>query len=144
MLAQMFSALLYLRHVLINFFSFRCLKQKRGKCLNQQHGSRVLTASALQIVLATCRHSIFSQSSLQGSSVVIWKLSSLLLSSVGGLTTKAKAFWQSTYLKKKRQKVNNKNNYFFIQFRGKTSERSEVLSSSSVCQELELQTTWFG
>lgn len=64
--------------------------------ISRQNGHRVLTASALQIVLATCRHNVFSQSSLGGSSLVIWKLSSLLLCSVGGRTTKAKALWQST------------------------------------------------
>lgn len=54
------------------------------------------SASALQMVLATCRHSIFSQSAFGSSSDVIWKLSSTLACSVGGLTSKAKALWQSS------------------------------------------------
>lgn len=55
-----------------------------------------LSASALQMVLATCRHSIFSQLSLGSSSDVIWKLSSTFVCSVGGLTSKAKSLWQSS------------------------------------------------
>lgn len=54
------------------------------------------SASALQMVLATCRHSIFSQFSFGSSSDVIWKLSSTFACSVGGLTSKAKALWQSS------------------------------------------------
>lgn len=63
-------------------------------------------------MFATCRHNIFNQSSLGSSSVVIWKLSSLLLSSVGGRTTKAKALWQSKVNKKERQGVKTKHNHF--------------------------------
>lgn len=89
-------------------------------------------------MLATCRHNVFSQSSLRGSSVVIWKLSSLLLSSVGGLTTRAKAFWQSTvYWKKSKELIQ-------ITIFPYNSGGELQKGQPSVCQELELQTTWFG
>lgn len=54
-----------------------------------------LTASALQIVLATWRQRVRSQALLTVSSPVSWKLNSRFSCSVGGRTTKAKAFTHS-------------------------------------------------
>lgn len=54
-----------------------------------------LTASALQMVLATWRQRVRSQALLTVSSPVSWKLNSKFSCSVGGRTTKAKAFTHS-------------------------------------------------
>lgn len=54
-----------------------------------------LTASARQIVLATWRQRVRSQALLTISSPVSWKLNSKFSCSVGGRTTKAKAFTHS-------------------------------------------------
>ena len=56
---------------------------------------RWLTASALQMVLATWRQSVRSQELLTVSSPVSWKLNNKFSCSVGGRTTKANAFTHS-------------------------------------------------
>lgn len=53
---------------------------------------RVLTASALQMVLATWRQSVRSQVLLTVSSPASWKLNNKFSCSVGGRTTRANAF----------------------------------------------------
>lgn len=58
-------------------------------------GGRALTASALQMVFATWRQRVLSQVDLSVSSAASWKLNRRFSCSVGGLTTRAKAFWQS-------------------------------------------------
>lgn len=65
-----------------------------------------LTASALQIVLATCRQRVLSQADLRVSSAVNWKLNNRFSCSVGGRTTRAKAFVHS---KKDKHKYASKN-----------------------------------
>lgn len=54
-----------------------------------------LTESALQMVLATWRQRVRSQALLTVSSPVSWKLNSRFSCSVGGRTTRAKAFTHS-------------------------------------------------
>lgn len=56
---------------------------------------RLLTASALQMVLATWRQSVRSQALLTVSSPASWKLNNKFSCSVGGRTTKANAFTHS-------------------------------------------------
>lgn len=80
------------------------------KCMKQIHSNKkcppllsfslctsvlLLTASALQMVLATWRQSVRSQALLTVSSPASWKLNNKFSCSVGGRTTKANAFTHS-------------------------------------------------